>query len=418
LPSIAFFTPGKNFWVMFATLLLPVLAWLVARWREDGGASRLRQGGLFALAVVGGLWLLSYLYGFLISNLGAIGGALQRTPALVALGDRAIQAYNAFLSTQGVPTGQAGFLLLGSVGNRLSSPGTWLTLVIFLVLTWGLLTAFRRGGISRAQVRYEEQVLGSQTAAEDFRASGFVLLLILLGLGLALFPEFFYLRDFFGARMNTIFKFYYQAWILLALAAAYGSAVLLRSLRGAGGGLFRLGWVILILAGLVFPVTMLPRKTSDFRPVAWTLDGSLHLRRANPDVGAAIDWLKQAPVGVLAEGVTLSYDYGRLRYSIFSGQPAVIGWPFHEQQWGRTTEIGTREDDMRRLYTTRNWEEARQILQRYEVRYVIVGPNEFSLYNRADMGLSLQVEKFDTFLTPVFQSPSVTIYEVPLAALE
>ena len=38
---------------------------------------------------------------------------------------------------------------------------------------------------------------------------------------LVIFPEFFYLRDLFGTRMNTIFKFYYQAWILFGLSAAY-----------------------------------------------------------------------------------------------------------------------------------------------------------------------------------------------------
>jgi uncharacterized membrane protein len=37
-----------------------------------------------------------------------------------------------------------------------------------------------------------------------------VLLLVLLGAGLTLAPEFVYLRDQFGTRMNTIFKFYFQ----------------------------------------------------------------------------------------------------------------------------------------------------------------------------------------------------------------
>ena len=49
--------------------------------------------------------------------------------------------------------------------------------------------------------------------------TGFALLLIAAGLVLTLVPEFVYLRDNFGTRMNTVFKFYYQAWLCSASAA-------------------------------------------------------------------------------------------------------------------------------------------------------------------------------------------------------
>ncbi len=52
-------------------------------------------------------------------------------------------------------------------------------------------------------------------------ATGFTLLLIGMGVALAFFVEFFYLRDNFGARLNTVFKFYYQAWALWSIASAY-----------------------------------------------------------------------------------------------------------------------------------------------------------------------------------------------------
>lgn len=52
-------------------------------------------------------------------------------------------------------------------------------------------------------------------------ATGFVMLLIGMGLCLALFCEFFYLKDNFYVRINTVFKLYYQAWMLWSIAAAY-----------------------------------------------------------------------------------------------------------------------------------------------------------------------------------------------------
>ena len=41
------------------------------------------------------------------------------------------------------------------------------------------------------------------------------LLLLVLG------TEFFYVGDVFNSRMNTVFKLYYQAWMMLALAGGF-----------------------------------------------------------------------------------------------------------------------------------------------------------------------------------------------------
>ncbi|HID24560.1 MAG TPA: NAD-dependent epimerase/dehydratase family protein, partial [Planctomycetaceae bacterium] len=48
------------------------------------------------------------------------------------------------------------------------------------------------------------------------------LLLVLTGALLTLAVEFVYLRDVFGTRMNTVFKFYFQTWALWGIAGAYG----------------------------------------------------------------------------------------------------------------------------------------------------------------------------------------------------
>ena len=45
-----------------------------------------------------------------------------------------------------------------------------------------------------------------------------------LGLALVMLPEVVYLRDAFVMRMNTVFKLYYPAWLLLGLASAYAIA--------------------------------------------------------------------------------------------------------------------------------------------------------------------------------------------------
>ncbi len=87
-------------------------------------------------------------------------------------------------------------------------------------------------------------------------------------------PEFFYLIDQFGWRMNTIFKFYFEAWIVWSLAAAFGSILLWKSIRSRAGRLvFGLAWFLSIAAGLAYPSFALPDTTNNFRPNRLTLDG-------------------------------------------------------------------------------------------------------------------------------------------------
>ena len=54
----------------------------------------------------------------------------------------------------------------------------------------------------------------------DDRSGG----LVLVGAAFGLFGimESLHINDVFGNRMNTLFKFYYQIWILWGLAAGYG----------------------------------------------------------------------------------------------------------------------------------------------------------------------------------------------------
>ena len=58
------------------------------------------------------------------------------------------------------------------------------------------------------------------------------------------------------------------------------------------------------------------------------------------------------------------------------GNPAVVGWDFHErQQRGDDGGLVTnRVADVQQAYATADPSEAYEILERYGVRYVVVGP--------------------------------------------
>jgi uncharacterized membrane protein len=229
-----------------------------------------------------------------------------------------------------------------------------------------------------------------------------------MGTLLIMGPDFLYLRDNFGYRINTVFKFYYEAWILLSLVAAFAVAVMLFELRRSASIVYITIMFIVLGAGLVYPVFSLPSKTDNFKeahPEQRTLNGDAYLASSMPDDYQAIQFMKQLDQGVVAEAVGDSYsEYARI--STFTGLPTVLGWPNHEGQWRDLALQGTRKDDIQTLYTTPDWVTTQGIIDRYQIRYIVVGNLERTTYQ-------VNEEKFSRFLKPIFQQGSITVYEVP-----
>lgn len=368
LPNLAFPTRLPHFLIMFATSLVPLLAWLLWRARprrnDWGRLAAIAVGVPFALLLVS--WLL-----------GALAVAFR--PDLVAA---ALDSYAASDIRTAVNE-----ILLG----RLSTSWTALTLGLMLALSVVLLK--KRAGD------------GSAAPPGDDPPWAFIGILTILGALLVMGPEFLYLKDLFGVRMNTVFKFYFAAWILLGLAAAYVVTELWPRIRTLGGAA-RGAASLTILFGLVYTLTATWSKTEGFNPARGrTLDGTAYLAIDAPADYAAITWINaNLEPGVLAEGVGGSYTQGG-RISVHTGFPTVLGWPWHEVQWrGDARFLGTREDDIRRLYQSRDWIEAQEIISQYGIRYVYIGNFERDAYG------SIQDSMFAAFMDVVYQSGEVTIY--------
>ena len=234
----------------------------------------------------------------------------------------------------------------------------------------------------------------------------FVLLMVATGLVLTLSVEFVYLRDTFGTRMNTVFKFYYQAWVLLALASAYGVCYVLERARGLGRALFLAGFTALFALGMVYPVVAGFDKAGGFAPQP-TLDGLAYVRQYSPDEYAAVQWLNEhaldTPVILEATGGSFT-DYARV--SSRTGLPTLLGWGGHELQWrGNYDEPGRREPDINAIYSSLDIQHVLTLLEKYGITYVYVGSLERGKYSPAALA------KFDRFMDVAFQQGNVTIYE-------
>jgi uncharacterized membrane protein len=234
-----------------------------------------------------------------------------------------------------------------------------------------------------------------------------VLAMVLTGALLMLGPEWVYLRDNFGWRMNTLFKFYFQTWTLWSLAAAFGiwhvAQAARRATRWAAAGLLALA----ALGGLVYTGASLNTKTNGLAGAA-NLDGMAWYAAQFPDDWAGIQWLQNTVTSlpVIAETVGGAYNIEESRIAMATGLPTVMGWTNHEGQWrgASYSQVAERPDQIKTLYQVRDWNTAQAILDRYQIEYVVVGNEERSKYN------PVYLPKFDQNMDPVFKSGNLTIY--------
>ncbi|HEU0292765.1 MAG TPA: DUF2298 domain-containing protein, partial [Anaerolineales bacterium] len=283
VPNFMFPTRGAQLWVMWGTLLVLLFVYVLYLWRS-GVPANWRAGTFAALGLV--LFLLAAMF-----VIGFVG--LRLRPEVV----------NPILEAQGRTVGQ---FIADSMTRRLTYIGSLITLLVVLIPTLAFLFADHRPQTTGGEVpgTVNGDVLSGTAVSKDPSSTVFVLLLITLGTLLILGPEFLYLRDNFGFRINTIFKFYYQAWIVMSLAAAYGAAVLFKNLRGAANVIFSIFFALVLMVGLAYPALGVFSKTNGFNPpFDFTLDDFDRVQRETPDEAAAMLWLRSAPDGVVAEAV-------------------------------------------------------------------------------------------------------------------
>lgn len=174
--------------------------------------------------------------------------------------------------------------------------------------------------------------------------------------------EIVFLRDAFGDRMNTLFKFYYQTWTLYGVAMAVAIGLFWQAtIRNSWPRIaLAAATTAMLLAGLAYPTVATYQWTD--RLQSWTgLDGLAYGAATDPDDVAAMRWLMAAayPNDVVLEAAGCSYrPSGRLpfnRVSAFTGIPTVIGWDGHERQWRAgqpelIDDIEQRQADVRSMF--------------------------------------------------------------------
>jgi uncharacterized membrane protein len=280
-------------------------------------------------------------------------------------------------------------------------------------------------------------------------------------------------------RMNTVFKFYNQVWTLLAIAAAVLLTSMIHRYMATSSdsvvgivdpanrlsgdheaelttshatqeirdriGLattverrwLQIGLVasVLVIGGsLAFPVlSTAPRLQLRFPDHAgigtlnaldWMRTGTIARADGTGEIDfsgdlAAIDWFNENVDGtpVIAEASIGPYRGNGSRISIATGLPTILGWDRHERQQRYADGINTRFADVRTLYDSTSTGVKLQILQKYDVQYVIVGDVErYSVIGNVPYASADGIAEFDTMvghgLEIAFQSGTTTVYRV------
>jgi YYY domain-containing protein len=350
--------------------------------------------------------------------------------------------------------------LEGALGLRRRAPARGYVLLLGGAVVLGLGLGLG-GGSAVALLLTALLALVLAASWENRHSAGLLVagLLSATGLALGIFVEFFTLQGDIG-RMNTVFKFYLQTWVMWGLVSAVALVWMLRAPHGASAGfrvqrsglvdnsepgtpnpalraIARRVWLVaaagLLLAALAFPLAGTPARLADrFLALPPTLDGMAYMSHVsftdssqevtarNPGGvtihpaadEAAIEWLLSNVQGspVVLEASVPEYRWGT-RVAMYTGLPAVLGWRWHQVQQRGTYApmVDQRLRDVQTMFNDPSPNRVLPLLKKYQVRYVYVGALERAYYTAA--GLIKFDQQTDLF-NPVYRQHGVTIYEV------
>jgi uncharacterized membrane protein len=255
-------------------------------------------------------------------------------------------------------------------------------------------------------------------------------LLVLLGV------EFFFLRDFLGGgdyyRMNTLFKFFIQVWVIFGLVVAvtlpqiWSWAWEWRTL--AGQVAWRGAAMLLLMAGLIYPIFATPTRVDDRfpgqqnRPPIGALDGLAYMTVGRFEWPAgnpielkydyeAIHWLQDHAQGtpVIAEAKLPFYREGGMRVAAYTGLPSILGG-LHQNEQRYASQVSRRDFVVNEFWNTTDPNRALELIDQLDITYIYIGQLERSTYGDfvEDKFKQLQ-ERGDLEL--VFENSQTRIYK-------
>ena len=277
----------------------------------------------------------------------------------------------------------------------------------------------------------------------------FVCGMTVVGLMMLTAPEIFYVRDIYTSgylRSNTMFKFCFAAFIILSVAMIYSVVRLMWFVNKKGkysSALFAVAIVFALMLFVPAHYTMASLKQrcgeelkkEDYK----ALDGTAYLEyHISSQVGegypgnlasykTCIDWFNTNIKGdpVICEAYGDSYTDSCV-ISAYTGLPTVFGWQTHEWLWrfhGIVDKdqdllvsdpdkdvwqlyITPRHNDVDTIYLSESPEEVQDLINKYQIEYIVIGDMERFKYGYDNSWLFAQLGE------SVFSYDTLTVYKV------
>ncbi len=177
-------------------------------------------------------------------------------------------------------------------------------------------------------------------------------------------------EDLFQNRMNTVFKVYYQLWVLFSLLAAIGWDQALR--RKDSIRILALATLLVPAGGLLYAARLSGTAMAED---SLSLDARTALP---PDVQALVEQANQViqPGERIAEAPGDSYQPLHSLMGTWTPAGSLIGWTGHQSQW----RPGVVQPDPRPLFTAESEGDLVMAAWDLKVRWVFVGPRERQMY--------------------------------------
>ncbi len=242
---------------------------------------------------------------------------------------------------------------------------------------------------------------------ENMREDVYILLIMLCGVGLALLPEFIFVKDIYingFPRANTMFKLAYEAYILCGLASGYVIARVYGAQTKAYKGERKKSLItyrILLIPVMFMLLLSVGYLFTSCRQWYGEMSGSSYLGmdsmyRVKAGLGAeaiAYQWVdnnvEEDAIVLQANGESYSYAD---TLSVITGRRTVLGWETHEWLWHNSYDyIYALGEDIRMIYTSHDVNEIRPRLEKYNVDYIYIGESEYKKYEDINVDDFLEI---------------------------
>jgi uncharacterized membrane protein len=224
-------------------------------------------------------------------------------------------------------------------------------------------------------------------------------------------PEIFYVKDIYIAshhRANTMFKLTYQAFVMFYLSSGYIAARSFTILKSKQAKfIFAVFYTALFASILYYPNFAISSYYGHLKNYKG-LSGEAWLKDRYPGEYEALLWFRENVKGqpTILEAPGDSYtDFNVV--SSYSGLPTISGWFVHEWLWrGDSSFPQKRVTDITQIYTSSDTKITKQLLDKYDVSYVIVGTHERQKYP------NLNENKFSNLGEQIFSSTNTKLYKL------